>query len=134
MFPFLASQEFLLKKIIFEGQAFSSENKKDFILNVLETYQFLAMLHKNTVNWRNIWDFWSSFKTKIFNVTLCLCHLEGSSIFPTSSYILDIPTTQFTNIIMFRESCFMQFSNGKDNICEILAKKKFDKYNLNMSP
>ena len=51
------------KKNIFEGQAFSNENKKDFILNALETYQFLAMLHKNTVNWRNIWDFWSSLKT-----------------------------------------------------------------------
>ena len=75
------------QKIIFEAQAFSSENKKDFKLNILETYQFLAILHKSNVNWRNTWDFWSSLRTKMFNVTLCSSHLKESSIFPSSSYI-----------------------------------------------
>ena len=140
IFPFLSSKEFLPKKITLECslKAFSSENIKVFQLNIFETYQFekyqlLPMLHKSTVNWRNIWDFWSSLKTKMFNITLCWCQLKGSSIFPNTSYILGIPTTHFMNI-MFRLSSFMEFWKGKGNICKIPAKKKFGKYNLDMSP
>ena len=53
-----------------------------FIINILETDRLLAMFHKRTVNWTNIWDFWSTFKTKTFNGTLCLCHLRGHQSFP----------------------------------------------------
>ena len=60
---------------------FWRENKYNFLLNIFETYQFLAIFHKRTVNWTNIWDFWSSFKTKTFNGVLCFCHLSGHQLF-----------------------------------------------------
>ena len=57
IFHFLSSQEFLPKNYIIECclKAFSGESNKDFILNILETYQFykyqlLVMLHKSTIN------------------------------------------------------------------------------------
>ena len=72
------------KKIILGSflEVFSRENKYNFLLNILGAYQFLAMFYKTTVNWTNISDFWSSFKTKTFNGTLCLCHLRGHQSFP----------------------------------------------------
>ena len=74
------------------------------------------------MNWRNIWDFSSSLKIKTFNVRLCLCHLKGSSILLTSSYVHDIPTTQFTDI-RFMQSSLEEFSNWKFNICKIGTKR-----------
>ena len=113
-------------------ETFSRENKYDFILNNFETYQFLPMFHKTSVNCTNIWDFWSSFKTKTFNGVLSLSHLSGHQSFPTVVMYL----TFLQHILPIWRSCcsVMEFSYRSDNLSKIFTKSKFHKYHWQILP
>ena len=83
-------------------------------INLTNTYQFLIMLHKSTVQCRKLWVIWSSLRTKIFNVILCFCHFKVPSIF-SSSYILHNPRTHFKGNTEFIFLCNPQKSSV--NVC-----------------
>ena len=103
MFPFLASDEFLPKKLYLAVPLRPSKGKTN---RILYKYSWNLSISSNVPqnDWTNNWDFWSSFKTKNFNGTLCLCHLRDHQSFP--------PVVMYLTFLQQR-SCKVPFWNSQ---------------------